>query len=194
MDSFMGKPFLIVVTGRPGAGKTTFSKELGKQLFLPVISRDELKEGYVHTFGKRHSELPEDTNKIVTDLFFETIDHLLTANVSLIVEAAFQHKVWKPQLEKLKEKARILILICKVEDDRIALERFINRGLENPLRGYFHGDKGVELAKKGVKLEVSTYDEPQLDVPTFYVDTTDGYNPSIEELKTKIFNIEVFKK
>lgn len=186
----MPKPYLLVVTGRPGAGKTTFSRELGKQLFLPVISRDEIKEGYVHTFGKRHSELPEDTNKTVNEIFFGTIGRLLSSNVSLIAEAAFQHKLWAPQLEQLKGKARMFLLICKVSDDRVALERFVNRGLDNPLREYFHGDKGVDLARKGVKLEVSPYDEPRLDVPTFHIDTTSDYDPSIDELKSMIFEVQ----
>jgi len=53
----MEKPYLLVVTGRPGAGKTTFAKNLGNEIFMPVISRDQIKEGYVHTFGKRHTEL-----------------------------------------------------------------------------------------------------------------------------------------
>jgi tRNA uridine 5-carbamoylmethylation protein Kti12 len=185
----MIKPYLLVVTGRPGSGKTTFSRELGKQLFLPVISRDDIKEGYVHTFGKRHSELPEDTNKIVTELFFETITLLLSANVSLIAEAAFQHKLWESQLNLLKKKTKMFMLICKVEDDRIALERFVNRSLDNPLREYFHGDK-VGLAEKGVKLEVSPYDEPHLDIPTLHIDTTGDYNPSIDELKAKILGVK----
>lgn len=182
----MIKPYLIVVTGRPGSGKTTFSKELGKQLSLPVISRDEIKEGYVHTFGKRHSELPEDTNKIVTELFFKTITQLLSANVSLIAEAAFQHKLWKSQLDLLKERTRMFMLICKVEDDRIALERFVKRGLANPMREYFHGDKGIDIARNGVKLEVSPYDEPCLNIPSINIDTTGDYDPAIYELKARI--------
>ena len=39
------------MTGRAGAGKTTLSKKLGARLWMPVISRDEIKEGYVNTFG-----------------------------------------------------------------------------------------------------------------------------------------------
>jgi len=185
----MPLPYLLVVTGRPGSGKTTFSKKLGQELFLPVISRDEIKEGYVHTFQKPHGELPKDTNKIVTDIFFRTVSNLIDNNVSLIAEAAFQHKVWKPQLEALKGKCRLIILICKV-DGKLALDRFIKRGLENPMRGYFHGDKGVELAKQGVKLTVSSYHEPRLDIPTFYIDTTNDYNPSIDELRRKIFDFQ----
>jgi adenylate kinase family enzyme len=184
----MIKPYLLVVTGRPGAGKTTFAKELGKQLCLPVISRDEIKEGYVHTFGESHSRLPEETNKIVTDIFFQTINNLADANVSLVAEAAFQHKVWESKLNMLNEKTRLFMLICKVQDDAIYLERFINRRLENPMREYFHGDNGVELSRRGDKLDLLTYDEPHLDVPTIYIDTTGDYTPTIKELKAEIFD------
>ena len=184
----MVKPYLLVVTGRPGSGKTTLSRELSKQLFLPIISRDEIKEGYVHTFEKRHSELPDDTNKIVNEIFFNTITNLISSNVSIIAEAAFQHKLWAPQLDMLKDKSKMFLLICKVED-RIALNRFVNRGLNNPAREYFHGDKGVDLARRGFELSVSPYDEPRLDVPTFHIDTTNDYNPSIDELRTDIFGM-----
>jgi len=181
----MAKPYLLVVTGRPGSGKTTFAKELGENLFMPVISRDQIKEGYVHTFGKRHTELPDDTNKIATDIYFDIIMNMLTNNVSLIVEAAFQHKIWSTMLERYKSIAKIYILICKV-DGKVALDRFISRGLDNPLREYFHGDKGVDLARHGVELSVSPYDELHFDAPTFYIDTSGEYNPSIKELGIKI--------
>jgi len=36
---------------------------------MPLVSRDEIKEGYVNTFGVRHDQLPPDTNRMVTDLF-----------------------------------------------------------------------------------------------------------------------------
>ena len=44
------KPKLVVVSGRPGAGKTTLAKKLGELIKLPVFCRDEFKEGYVSTF------------------------------------------------------------------------------------------------------------------------------------------------
>lgn len=177
----MEKPYLLVVTGRPGSGKTTFSKAIGEELFMPVISRDQIKEGYVHTCGKRHTELPEDTNKIATDIYFDIIMNMLTSNVSLIAEAAFQHEIWSKMLEKYKNLARIYVLICNV-DGQVALDRFLRRGLNNPLREYFHGDKGVDLARQGIELSVSPYDEPRIDAPTFHIDTSGEYNPSIKEI------------
>ena len=181
-------PALLVITGRPGSGKTTFAREFGKQCYLPIISRDELKEGYLNTFQKSHSELPDDTNKVVSAIFFNAIRYLLGSQVSIIAEAAFQHQVWAPQLNAIKEKAKIFLLICTVEDE-IAVGRFIKRALANPMREYFHGDQGVDVAKNDFGLIVDPYDEPRLDLPTFHIDTTNGYNPSINELRTTIWGM-----
>lgn len=176
----------MVVTGRPGSGKTTFSRELGNEICMPVISRDQIKEGYVHTLGKRHDELPEQANKAATEIFFDTLMGLILNNVSVIAEAAFQHRVWSAMLEQFMEKARVYLLICKV-DEKIALDRFVRRGMDNPLREYFHGDRGVDMARKGMELSVSPYEEPRLDVPIFHIDTSGKYTPSIKELSREIF-------
>ena len=91
----MKKPVLIVVTGRPGAGKTTFSERISREWYLPLVSRDRIKEGYVHTMGMPHDQLPEDANLLATRAFFDTLGFMLDRNVSVIAEAAFQHKLWE---------------------------------------------------------------------------------------------------
>ena len=82
-------PKCVIVTGRPGAGKTTLSKELAQRLWMPFVSRDEIKEGYVNTFGLPHDQLPSETNRVVSDFFFEVVNQYLTNKVSVIIEADF---------------------------------------------------------------------------------------------------------
>src|SRR5207247_11146078 len=94
------KPKCILITGRAGAGKTTLSKKLGQQLWMPVISRDEIKEGYVNTYGVKHDELPPDTDGNVSDFFFDIVCQYLTGGVSVIIEAAFQHQIWESRMPK----------------------------------------------------------------------------------------------
>lgn len=182
----MSNPYLIIVTGRPGAGKTTFSRKLGNEIFMPVISRDRIKEGYVHTFGKSHNKLPPEVNITATEIFFDTLMNLISNNVSVIAEAAFQHHIWSTMLERFMDKAQIHLLICQT-DEQTALDRYVRRGLDNPLREYFHGDKGVDMARKGVELSATPYEEPRIDVPTSHIDTSGKYAPSLKELSREIF-------
>lgn len=183
----MRKPMLIVVTGRPGAGKTTLSERLSREWYLPMVSRDRIKEGYVHTMGQRHDELPEGGNLEATNTFFATLEFMLDRGISCIAEAAFQHQLWSARLELLKDKADIHILICYV-DAQLALDRFLERGLNDSARIRFHGDKGVHMYKQGIMPEPGAYEEPHLDWPTYRVETTEGYHPSLDELKERILH------
>ena len=103
------KPFLIVVTGRPGSGKTTLAHSLAKQIYCPALCRDEFKEGYVHTLGGTHASLGQDINWRLYNIFFEMVDFVLSKGISVIIEAAFQHKVWAPKLTDLAKVARVSV-------------------------------------------------------------------------------------
>ena len=182
----MHKPYLIVITGRPGAGKTTLAEKISRAWYFPMISRDRVKEGYVHTVGMRHDQLPDDANLNATKIFFDTLEFLLERNISVVAEAAFHHPVWEHFLAPLADKAQIVIIVCRV-DGETALERFLSRGLSEEKREYFHGDKGVQMLKAGERPVVGSYNEPRLPYRTFCVDTTDGYKPTTEELYQAVF-------
>ena len=174
------------MTGRAGAGKTTLAKKLAESLWLPVISRDEIKQGYVSTFGVKHDQLPPDTSGLVTDFFFETVNQFLANKVSVIIEAAFQHKVWEFRMPKILELGSPIIVLCTV-DEIIAAKRHLQRGLDNPERVFFHGDnRVVHYQKTGEFLLPANYEEPKLDVPTIKVSTDGEYVPSLEEIVKRI--------
>jgi len=176
------KPNCIIVTGRPGAGKATLCKKLQPRLWMPVVSRDEIKEGYVSTFGVKHDELPNDTNAVATNFFFEIINHYLANKVSIIIEAAFQHKVWEPRIAKISEIANPFMIICSV-DAETAANRHLQRGLDEPEREFYHGDKRVVVYREtGVVLPAGEYEMPHFNMPTVHVSTDGEYSPAVDQI------------
>ena len=153
---------------------------------MPVISRDEIKEGYVNTYGVKHDQLPPNTNGLVTDLFFDIVNQYLASNISVVIEAAFQHKVWEPRMSRILEFACPWIVLCTT-DDAVAARRHLQRGLESPDREFYHGDKRVgHYRKTGEILAPETYEAPKFDVPTIHVSTDGEYVPGIDEIVKQI--------
>lgn len=170
----MNQPFLLIVTGRPASGKSTLAHLLSKQINCPLLSRDELKEGYINTVNITHAEADDSVAQHIYDTFFEAIELFITKGISIIAEAAFQDKLWKSKLLNLSGKAAIKIIICTTNLD-ILNSRFINRLLNNPNREKYHGDKEMNLIN-------GDYTPVNMDVPTLEVDTTENYDPNLQEI------------
>lgn len=186
-----GKPKCIIVTGRAGAGKTTLAKKLGEQLWMPVISRDEIKQGYVNTYGIKHDQLPTETDGLVTDFFFAIVNQYLAGHISIVIEAAFQHQVWEPRMPKILELASPLIVLCSI-DDVVAAKRHLRRGLEKPEREFYHSDnRVVHYRKTGEFLLPASYVAPKFNVPTIEVSTDGEYVPCIDEIVKQIQSSDV---
>ncbi len=155
---------------------------------MPVVSRDEIKQGYVNTFGVKHDQLPPDTDALVTDFFFRIVKQYLAGKISVIIEAAFQHKVWELRMSNILELSLPTIVLCSV-DDILAAKRHLQRGLENPNRELYHSDnRVVHYRKTGEFLLPASYDAPKLDVPTIEVSTDGEYVPSIDEIVKQIIS------
>ncbi|HRJ42957.1 MAG: AAA family ATPase [Caldilineaceae bacterium] len=177
----MPTPFVLVVTGRPGSGKTTLAHRLAQALHCPALCRDEFKEGYVRTQAISHNVLGPEVNGRLYHIFFESVGFVVEQGVSVVIEAAFQHRLWEGPLLALAQKARIAVVVCAVAP-ALAQARAIERGLADPTREYFHGDPVVAAARQGIETPPGEYTPPRLDFPTLTVDTTDGYAPELAEI------------
>lgn len=117
------------------------------------------------------------------------LELLLNKSITLVAEAAFQHKLWMPKLEPLQNIAQIKIIHCYI-DPKLARSRFIQRGLLDPQRSYFHNDKGVQAAETKIELPIAGYNPPKMNVPTLTVDTSNEYIPKIEEIVSFVRNLD----
>jgi predicted kinase len=175
----MIRPLLIVVTGTPASGKTTLAHILSRKIKCPILSRDEIKEGHLYTLNQSHKEMDKSVDLHIYQTFFEITDLFISKGISIIIEAAFQDKLWKPKLLEFEGKAEIKIIVCKT-NNKLIKSRFTSRILSDAGREKFHGDKSI--SKEHFDSLTKNYQPVRINKPTLEVDTTNGYKPVIQEI------------
>ncbi|MFE3991536.1 AAA family ATPase [Streptomyces goshikiensis] len=175
------RPILAVVSGPPATGKTTLARALGQHLGCPAILRDEIKQGMVMNRPGHDPDSDDPLNIPALEAFFATITVLLRAGTTVVAEAAFQDRLWRPGLEPLAAFADLRIIRCTTPAATLA-RRITDRARCDSHRAA-HGDKAL-LAD----MEAGVYDPDKfipinLDAPNLLVDTSDGYAPGMAEIQ-----------
>jgi hypothetical protein len=95
-------------------------------------------------------------------------------------------------MPEILELAYATIILCFV-DDGVAAMRHLQRGLENPMREFYHGDKRVAYYRQtGEILCPESYAAPKFNVPTIQVSTDREYEPSIDEIVKQIQSSDAY--
>ena len=160
-----------MLSGPPGAGKTTLAHRLARTIGCPAICRDEIKEGMVLNAPDFEPSTGDELTMRTLPTFFSVLRLLLESGVTTVAEAAFQDHIWRPRLEPLREIARLKVIQCVV-DDEVARERTTLRMTHDPTRRA-HADADADSLRRA-------FNRLALNVPSIDVDTTENYVPDLE--------------
>lgn len=174
------KPMLVVISGPPGAGKTTLAHEVARAIGCPAVCRDEIKEGMAHATPGFVPSAGDPLTMRTLATFFDVIGLLIGRGTTVVAEAAFQDRVWRPRLTPLMSSADLRILQCTVSAET-AGARIIRRATDNPRR-QAHEDGHASSDPDSWRRTHTTFDAVSLPVPTLTIDTTDGYQPGLAEI------------
>ncbi len=169
---------VIIIAGKPAAGKTTYARHIAEKLNLPFIGKDNIKE-------KLHDVIKFETSRANSRLygnasyavFFHFAECLMKAGVPLVLESNFTVEC-KDILEPLVEKYGYRALTVMFDADmRVLHERFLKRDVTDERHpglaastGFFddfdvfaNGTAPLRLFSIGERLDVDTTDFSRVD-------------------------------
>jgi predicted kinase len=95
---------VVIVTGPPGSGKTALGKRLAKDLNLPFLHKDGIKDILFDTLGWKDRERSMKLGRASIELLFSVMEWTLQAGNSLLTECAFIPNYHTPRFLALQNK------------------------------------------------------------------------------------------
>jgi predicted kinase len=169
--SALWQPLLVLVTGAPGAGKTTLAVKLADRLDVVHINRDAVNNGLRLTVDRGAPAAIVGRGVAAT---FGALEHLLAAGVSLVTDGTLLPDM-VASVRRLRDYAEVVNVHCAATDWR---QRFVHRQLQR-------GARPDDIARWDAVLDewgAAIVDPLDLSCIRIEVQTDDGYDPSLDEL------------
>jgi predicted kinase len=181
----MKKPLLIIVSGPPCTGKTALGRRLAKQLSLPFINKDGIKESLFDTLGWKDRGWSQQLGRASSELLWYFAETQLAAAHSLIIESNFDPTFATSRLLALKATVDFepFQVQCIAAGD-ILFQRFKARA-ESGERHPGHVDH-LNYAEWQATLRLNRHDALEIGGSVIEIDTTDFQQIDYDSLITTV--------
>jgi predicted kinase len=184
-------PLLVIVTGLPCTGKTALAHRLAREIPLPIIAKDDIKENLFDSLGWSDRDWSMKLGRAAILLLYQWVETLLRAGMPLIAETYFHPDLAQVQFQAIQARTpfRPFVIECIAEGE-ILMQRWQNR-LKNGERHPGHVDETAsDAAVRAVLLQGR--DAPPLKIGNIWqtIDTTDfaaiHFNKLVDEIRANL--------
>ncbi len=190
------KPQLIITTGRPAAGKSTLSKWLSKELGMPFVSKDNVREVLFNRLGWKDRKWAQMLGRTSVDIMFYFAETQLEAGCSLILDNSFDPSLSAARFQALKTKYGVETIQIVCNSDRDTL---FNRFRERAKTGNRHPGHGDDDVLDELRTYLAKEQSLVMDIggSIIEIDTTDfskvNYQAILNEVKSAMQKYQVVK-
>ncbi len=115
------RPLYVVVSGPPGSGKTTLAAGIAKEMRLPLIAKDLIKEALMSRLTIPDVEMSKKVGQAALEVMYAVA---ATSPEGAVLEANFHRSASRPGIQALP--GQIIEVFCSC-DRQVALARYRNR-------------------------------------------------------------------
>ena len=118
---------LIIIAGMPATGKSTIAKKIAKELSLPILEKDDIKEELFDTVGYKDLTEKRMLDKAATAVLLRCTEEVLKSGQSLIIVNNFE--------SNMRDKVQAMIDRCNCSsvmvflggDPEVLYARYVER-------------------------------------------------------------------
>ncbi len=171
MSTLDSPPLLVLVTGLPGAGKTSVGRTLSECLAIPLLSKDAFKQRIFDTLGWMYKAWSRRVSEASHRILDYIVEEELKAGRSLIIESNFKPEIDSARFQEFQSRFGIVgvQVLCWADGD-VLFERYWARHQENRHPGHIESATPEEQRRD---LAVGKCQPLQLGGPVIELDTTD---------------------
>lgn len=112
-------PHLVIVSGAPASGKTTISRQLEKDLEIPVLAKDDIKEMLFDRLPQYDRDWSTIEGRMAITMMYAGASHLLDAGYHAMIESSFNVDYSRQEIADIAARsgADVVEIYCTLAHD-----------------------------------------------------------------------------